>query len=150
MSVGRRTVVATRHSTAPIESVWPLVAEAARWRDWASFTVSRRERDGAPDPDGVGAIRNFGFPVFTSREEVVAFEPPAHLGYTLLSGLPLREYRSDVTLTPAAGGGTDIEWRSSFRPPWPASGWFWSGLMTLMLRDFTRRLARAATVRSRP
>jgi uncharacterized protein YndB with AHSA1/START domain len=140
----RRTVVATRHSTAPIEAVWSLVSQADRWREWASFTVSKLERAGAPVPDGVGAIRNFGFPVFTSREEVVAFEPPTHLGYTLLSGLPLRDYRSDVTLTPSPDGGTDIEWRSSFGPPWPASGWFWSGFMAVLLRDFARRLAKAA------
>lgn len=139
-----RTVVATSHSAAPVETVWPLLAHASRWREWAAFTVSELERAGSPQADGMGAVRRFGFPLFTSREEVVTFEPPHHLGYVLRSGLPLRGYESDVTLTAAADGGTDIEWRSSFEPPWPATGWFWSAFMRLLLSDFSRRLARAA------
>ena len=138
-----RTVVVTRHSAAPIEAVWALLSHAETWKEWGTFTVARLEREGVPAPDGVGAIRNFGFPMYTSREEVVAFDPPTHLAYTLLSGIPLRDYRSDVTLT-STPSGTDIEWRSSFRPPWPASGWFWTGFMRTLLRGFTRRLARAA------
>ena len=140
--MNRRTVVVTRRSRAPIEEVWPLLAHADRWREWAAFTTSGLEREGAPERDGVGAIRRFGFPIFTSREEVVAFEPPTHLGYILHSGLPIRGYRSDVTLTPY-GGGTGIEWHSSFDGR-AADGWFWQAFMRLMLTDFTRRLARAA------
>ena len=82
--------------------------------------------------------------MLTSREQIVAFEPPHHLGYTLLAGLPLREYRSDVTLTPTAAGGTDIEWRSSFEPRWPGTGWFWGRFLTLMISQFSGRLAEAA------
>lgn len=140
----RRTVAATRHTSAPVEAVWALLSQAHTWKDWGTFTVAELESEGVPAPDGVGAVRRFGFPVFTSREEIVAFDPPTHLGYVLRSGLPLRNYRSDITLTAAADGGTDIEWRSSFEPPWPASGWFWSGFLRLLLGDFTRRLARAA------
>ena len=113
------------------------------WKDWGTFTVAELEQEGDPAPDGVGAIRRFGFPVYASREQVVAFEPPTHLGYTLLSGLPLAGYRSDVTLAPAAGGGTDISWVSSFDAR-AADGWFWAGFLKLMLTDFTRRLAKAA------
>jgi uncharacterized protein YndB with AHSA1/START domain len=140
--MNRRTVVVSRRSGAPIETVWALLATADRWREWTAFSKTELEREGAPERDGVGAIRRFGFPVFTSREEVVAFEPPTHLGYILHGGLPLRGYRSDVTLT-SAGGGTDIEWRSSFDSR-PADGWFWQAFMKLTLTDFTRRLARAA------
>jgi uncharacterized protein YndB with AHSA1/START domain len=145
-AVSRRTVVANRHANAPIDTVWDLVGHADKWREWAAFTMSGLEREGAPTPDGVGAVRRFGFPVFSSREEVVAFEPPTHLGYILRSGLPLRDYRSDVTLA-IAGDGTDIEWRSSFEAR-PADGWFWQSFLNVMLRDFTRRLARAAEQRS--
>lgn len=140
----RRTVTATRHTPAPVEAVWALVSQAHTWKEWGAFTVSELEQEGEPAPDGVGAIRRFGFPVYASREQVVAFDPPHHLGYTLLSGLPLREYRSDVTLTPTPDGGTAIEWRSSFVPPWRGSGRFWSGFLRLLLTDFTRRLAKAA------
>jgi uncharacterized protein YndB with AHSA1/START domain len=140
--MNRRTVVVSRRSHAPIEAVWALLGHADSWREWAAFTKSELEREGAPDRDGVGAIRRFGFPVYTSREEVVAFEPPTHLAYILHGGLPLDGYRSDVTLTPD-GSGTDIEWRSSFDGR-VADGWFWHAFLKLMLTDFARRLARTA------
>lgn len=138
-------MVAVRHSAAPAEAVWALLGEARSWKDWAWFPMADLEREGDPAPDGVGAIRRFGLPFAGSREEVVAFDPPRHLGYRLLSGLPVRDYRSDVTLTPTPDGGTSIEWRSSFTPPWPGSGGFWSTFLRLMIDDFARRLARAAT-----
>src|SRR5947208_12067267 len=111
-TMNRRTVVVTRRSHAPIEAVWALLAHADQWREWTAFSKTELEREGAPDRDGVGAIRRFGFPIFTSREEIVAFEPPTHLGYILHAGLPLGGYRSDVTLTPH-GGGAELQLRSS-------------------------------------
>jgi uncharacterized protein YndB with AHSA1/START domain len=146
--MARRTVAAHRTSTAPVDAVWSLLSQAHTWKQWATFTVSEIEREGEPAPDGVGAIRRFGFPAYTSREEVVAFEPPTHLGYVLLKGLPLRDYHSDVTLTPRPDGGTDIAWVSSFESR-PADGWFWSGFMKVLLTDFSRRLAKAAATSSR-
>jgi uncharacterized protein YndB with AHSA1/START domain len=140
----RRTVEAHRRTSGSLEATWALLSQARTWKEWGSFTVAELEREGDPAPDGVGAIRRFGFPVFASREEVVAFEPPTHLGYTMLKGLPLRGYRSDVTLTAVAGGGTDIAWVSSFDAR-RADGWFWAAFLRLLLRDFTRRLAKAAS-----
>ena len=145
--MSRRTVVVTRHVDAPIEVVWSLVAEATRWKEWGAFTVAELEREGEPAPDGVGAIRRFGFPMYASREEVVAFEPPTHLGYVMLRGLPIPGYRSDVTLN-ATGGGTELRWASSFDArPW--DGWLWSAVLNQLLHDFTRRVARASTSGSR-
>jgi len=140
----RREVVSRRHTTAGIDAVWALASRARTYKDWASFTVSTLEREGDPAPDGVGAIRRFGFPIYKSREQVLEFDPPTHFAYTLLSGLPLRDYRADVTLAAAGTGGTDIEWRSSFVPPWPGSGWFWAAFLRFTLNDFTKRLAKAA------
>jgi uncharacterized protein YndB with AHSA1/START domain len=142
--VNRRTVSASARSSAQVEAVWTLLATATTWKEWGAFRVAYLEREGVPAPDGVGAIRRFGFPGFASREEVLEFEPPHHLAYTVHSGLPLREYRADVRLTPAPGGGTDISWVSSFRPPWPGTGALWAGLLRLIIGDVARRLAKGA------
>lgn len=123
--------------------MWELLSRAELWHTWTAFPSSGLEREGDPAPDGVGAIRRFGVGSMGSREEVVAFQPPNHLGYVLLSGLPVRDYRSDVTLTPSPSGGTDIEWVSSFTAR-PADGWFWAAFLKVLLTDFTRRLAKAA------
>ncbi len=78
-------------------------------------------RPGAPDPDGVGALRCFARGPGGSREEVVAWEPPHHLGYIAVKGLPVRHYRADVDLR-ADGEGTVVTWRGSFDEIVPGTG----------------------------
>ena len=140
----RRTVAVSARSSAPVEAVWPLLAGATTWKEWGAFRVAYLEREGVPAPDGVGAIRRFGFPGFASREEVLEVEPPSHLAYTGHSGRPLRDYRADDRLMPAPGGGTDISWVSSFVPPWRGSGGAWALFLRMVLWDVARRLAKGA------
>jgi hypothetical protein len=78
-------------------------------------------RRGEPEPDGVGAVRRFTRFGVGSQEEVVAWEPPHHLGYRILTGFPVRNYRADVNLTPD-GGGTVISWASTFDDKIPGLG----------------------------
>ena len=61
----------------------------------------------------------------------------------ILSGVPVREYRADVDLTPD-GSGTRITWAATFVPKYPATGWILRLFLQGVLRDFTRRLARHA------
>lgn len=141
---GRLTAEATATTAAPIEDVWALLADARGWSRWSALWSSGLEREGHDEPDGIGAIRRFRTGAITSREEVVAFEPPRRLGYVLLSGMPLRHYRADVTLEPLSPGGTRITWRSTFDPKIPGTGWLMRGFVQIILGDFARRLARAA------
>ena len=75
-------------------------------------------REGDPPPDGVGALRRFAFGPGGSQEEVVAWDPPRHLGYVAVRGLPVRHYRADVHLDDD-GTGTVVTWRCSARTPRP-------------------------------
>ena len=72
---------------APIEVVWDMIADARGFSSWGFMSHSSLEREGTPTPDGVGAVRNLGTGSFISREEVVVFDPPSHLGYVLLGQL---------------------------------------------------------------
>src|SRR3954447_24479600 len=101
----------TEVSSAPPEKVFALLADGAGWSRWAGAMVVKSwwEREGDPPPGGVGAIRALGLPKLGSREEIVAYDPPRHLAYVILSGLPVRDYRADVHLTPE-GTGTRITW----------------------------------------
>ena len=85
-----RVVATTR---APVDVVWPLIGEARRWRDWSFLTRTGLEREASPEPDGVGAVRKFTRFGVGSREEVLAWDPPGHLAYRILSGFPVRNYR---------------------------------------------------------
>jgi uncharacterized protein YndB with AHSA1/START domain len=106
----------TAHSDAPPERVWALLADARSWPRWAPFDDAMVE-----EGEGAGELRRFQAGRRTTRERVTTFEPPRRLGYELVSGIPIRDYRAEVTLTPA-DGGTEIRWRSSFRAKLPGTG----------------------------
>lgn len=139
------TVEASATSAADAAAVWALLADTASWADWAGFDVARRTKDGAPDAEGVGAHRLFHSGRVRNEEEIERFEPGRVLGYRVIGGnLPFREYRAEVTLTPAAGGGTQITWRSTFTSKYPGLGGLIARRFTPFLRDSSEKLARAA------
>ena len=140
---GRRTFTVNVRSSAPIDVIWPLVAEARRWKEWTFLDRSELERTGAPDPDGVGALRRFTRLGVGSREEVVAWEPPRHLGYTIVSGMPVRDYRADVVLEPTEAG-TAISWSVAFEPRFAGTGPVLAMILHGIITRFARGLARYA------
>lgn len=133
---GRRAFTVRVRSTAPAGTVWPLVAEARRWKEWTFLDRSELERTGAPDPDGVGALRRFTRMGVGSREEVVEWEPPRHLGYTIVTGMPVRNYRADVVLQPEETG-TAISWSVAFDERFSGTG----ALLGMILHGIISRFA---------
>ena len=135
------TYECTAHSSASPAVVFEVIADATRWREWAGWMidVSEWEREGDPAPGGVGAIRRLGrWPAF-SREQILEYEPPRHLAYTILSRLPLRGYHADVDLE-TTGSGTTIRWTAAFEPVVPGTG----ALLAAFLRRTVLSYARAA------
>ena len=108
---GRWSFSSTARSAAPVESVWPLVGEAERWKEWSWMNRTYLLRPGQPVPDGVGAVRRFALGPSGSKEEVVAWDPPHHLGYVVLQRsprppLPGRRRPDALTVTgPSSPGG---------------------------------------------
>ena len=143
---GRYDVDVTAMSTAPPADVWRLLADASTWSQWGAWHETKLDRDGSPDPNGVGALRRFHpfrFPRVSTVEEVVAFEPPQRLAYELRSGLPVRGYHADVTLEPV-DGGTRIRWHSTYDGKFPGIGAVMRPILTRTIRDTAKRLAAAA------
>jgi len=130
-------------SAAPPEEVWRLLVDATAWSAWSRIPHAEREREGVPAPDGIGSIRRLGLGRMGSREEVVVFEPPQHFAYILLTGLPVREYRADVALTPD-GDGTLITWHARFVPKWHGTGPALERFLRTTLTGFARGLSRHA------
>jgi hypothetical protein len=142
--MGSLSFTRTAHAAAPVEVVWPLVGEAARWKEWSFLTRSGLERKGDPAPDGVGALRRFTVLGIGSTEEVVVWSPPTRLGYSIVKGFPVRHYRADVTLAPGAGGGTDITWAVTFDPLFRGAGTVTRAVLQLLIGQFARAVARYA------
>jgi len=123
--------------------VWALLADATTWSDWGDWSSAELLREGTPPPGGVHAVKRMKrFPTVTV-EEVTVFEPPHRLGYELRSGLPLRDYRGEVTLTPA-DGGTQIRWRNEFDSKIPGTGALFRRGLSKFIADTAKRLAAAA------
>lgn len=141
------TFRSSAHTSAPPEEVWPLVGEAARWKEWSWMTRTYLLREGVPAPDGVGAMRRFAVGPGGSREEVVEWEPPHHLGYVGHSGLPVRNYRADVYLT-GDSGGTVVTWEGGFDELVPATGRIMRWVLRRVTEGFARRVCRYAAGRA--
>jgi uncharacterized protein YndB with AHSA1/START domain len=136
---------------APREVVFEVLADATRWHEWAgvSVGVSQWEREGDPAPGGVGAVRKLGrWPMF-GREEITEYDPPHHLGYTILSGLPVRGYHADIDLLPGHDGGTTIRWSGAFEPALPGTGAALEALVGRIVHGYAKAAAKEAE-RRRP
>jgi hypothetical protein len=145
---GRVTFSTEAWTPAGPATVHELLRDGATWPSWSPIGSFRLEREGAEGGESVGAIRVFTTSGIRSREELVEPGPDSALSYVSLSGLPMRDHRADVLVTPERGGSALI-WREAFRPLIPGTGW----LLQRSLRRFVQRctdgLARAAADREK-
>jgi len=130
-------------STAPIELVFEVIADAPGWSRWnTSIGRASWEVEGDPAPWGTGAVRALGAksgPL--SKERIVEFNAPTHQAYEIVSGpMPVKGYRADVRLTSTPEGGTHISWKGSWTTRVPGV----SGFLTKMVRGFATGAAREA------
>jgi uncharacterized protein YndB with AHSA1/START domain len=93
--------------------VWKLVANADSYSQWGPWSASGYENLGTQAPDGAGVIRWMRHGRTTTVEKVLASEPARRLVYTVVRGIPVRNYRAEVTLTPE-GEGTHIRWAANW------------------------------------
>lgn len=143
MSPRRIVVRYAQETTASPEAVFGLLGDSSTYPSWSPIDAYQMERPGRSAPHGVGEIRVFLAGRFKVREEIVELIPNRSMAYTLLSGLPMRDYRGETTLEPLPGGGTRIAWQSSFRGVM-GTGWFMRLFMGRTLRRLTSALAQAA------
>jgi hypothetical protein len=127
----------TATSSAPPEVLFEHIAVAEAWSVWSGLPAkATRARPGIGTPNGVGSVRRMG----PAREETVVYDPPGHYAYRLLAGLPVDDYRADVTFEPREGGGTTIRWQARFARRIPGTGALMRAVMTRTLARFARNV----------
>jgi hypothetical protein len=119
--MGRQRIEHRATTTADPSTVYALLREGATWPTWSPIDSFELEREGADEPEGVGAVRVFRSGKVTGRDTIAELVPDRRLGYTHASSLPVKNYRGEVDLTPVAGG-TEIRWVSAFDPKIPGTG----------------------------
>jgi uncharacterized protein YndB with AHSA1/START domain len=112
--MSRLSVEAEGTTRAGPEVVWSLVANANSYAQWGPWNDGGY-RPPAAGPSQEGSVQWFRYGQrTTSVEQILEVDPPRHLAYKVVSGLPVRNYRADVTLTPTSSGGTTIRWAASW------------------------------------
>ena len=129
-------------AAAEPDDVWSLLAEVSTWPEWAAFDSAMVESG-----HGAGEIRRFRRGRWVTVERVTGFEPHRRLSYALVSGLPVRDYEAEVSLTSTACG-TTIRWNSSFAATVPGTGGLIQRGLKRFIEDTAQGLALAAEARS--
>ena len=112
-------VEAEQIAQASPRTVWALISDATTYPQWGPWRKAEYSSPGDSSPHGLGAVywlessRRYGLRYTVSVERIVDFQEGRSLAYTVVKGIPVRNYRADITLTPAAGG-TRIHWAASW------------------------------------
>jgi uncharacterized protein YndB with AHSA1/START domain len=116
--MNRLELSAERTARATPAAVWSLVSDVTRYPEWGPWRAAEYRRPGDTSPRGPGAVQwlqsshryLFRYPV--SIEKILEVEEGRLLAYAVIGGIPVRNYRAEVRLTPA-GDGTQIRWAAS-------------------------------------
>jgi len=109
-------VAATGTTNASPETVWALLEDAGSYAQWGPWRDSGYDRPGDASPHGPGAIRRFRYGrTTTTVERVLEVDTGRRLVYEVVSGIPVRNYRAVVELTPQRTG-TTVRWSATFDP----------------------------------
>jgi hypothetical protein len=119
--MGRQVIHETATTTAGPAAVYELLADGSTWPEWSPIGSFELLEPGDGSPEGLGAVRRFTTGRIRTTERVVERRSGEQFSYVLVSGLPLRDYRADITLT-TGPSVTTITWHSTFQPKVPGTG----------------------------
>ena len=116
------------------DDVFAVFNDYSGWKRWAGPPSVSLEREGENYPSGIGAIRRFAV-IPPVREEIVAFEPPHTMSYTLLSGAPIKNHLGTVTFASHANGCA-VHWKAQYEATIPGT----APIMDIGVRWFFKRI----------
>ena len=140
----RYSVEITRDSIAPPSDVYPLLADIPGWATWVRAITSCAAEPYDPSQPGTGVVRrvtSFGFMV--AREVILVDDPPNFHQYSVISGLPVKDYDGRVRVEPRDGGSRVI-WGIAFDPVIPGTGKVIQLWLTPVIRMLANSLVKAA------
>jgi hypothetical protein len=117
--MGSLHVEAEATARAAPEAIWALVSDASRYPYWGPWSEGSYDRPGDDSPRGTGAVqrlrssRRTYLRYTTSVERILEAQEGRRLAYTVIGGIPVRNYQAVVTLTPE-GDRTRIRWAATW------------------------------------
>lgn len=140
------TFEVARSSSADPSTLFGLVADGAKWPEWAKPLVPSGAMvvKGNTEPLGVGAIRKLGVGRVGVKEQTTVHEPDRRHGYRLLTPGPVKNYQAEVSFTPRADGGTDLRWTGSMEERIPGTGKAVAAGMGKLIGSLATKLVKTA------
>jgi uncharacterized protein YndB with AHSA1/START domain len=136
-----------RQVAAPPEVVFDVLTDHRRYPEITPLRKAELEREGEPEPNGLGAIRSLTVVGPPMREEVIAYERPSRFAYKLLSGLPVRDHVGTVEMQPS-GEGTEIVYAVKTTPTIPLAGPVFMLILKKAIRDLIGGVAKESERRA--
>jgi uncharacterized protein YndB with AHSA1/START domain len=136
-----------RQVAAPPETVFDVLTDHRRYTEITSLRKAELEREGEPEPNGLGAIRVLTLAGPPMREEVIGYERPSRFSYKILSGLPVRDHVGTVELSPK-DGGTEITYAVKTTPTIPLAGPVFMAFLKKGIRDLIGGVAKESERRA--
>jgi uncharacterized protein YndB with AHSA1/START domain len=136
-----------RQVAAPPEVVFDVLTDHRRYAEITLLRKAELEREGEPEPNGVGAIRVLTVAGPPMREEVLTYERPSRFSYKILSGLPVRDHVGTVELQPW-DGGTEVAYAVKTTPTVPLAGPVFMAVLKKAIRDLLGGVAKESERRA--
>ncbi|NNN21079.1 MAG: SRPBCC family protein [Acidimicrobiales bacterium] len=149
--MAKRELLVEAQSSAPIGTVFKLLATTPTWSNWTPFSSVERVADSTMNPksedfDAVGSVKELTFMGLKSREKLISLTEPNEFVYTYLSGgfaKLLKNHRGVVSLS-SQENGTYIKWEGFFEDRFAGSGLIVKALVTPFIKKCANGLARYA------
>ena len=110
----RLHVEAEGTTSAEPDAVWSLVSDANTYAGWGPWSEGGYDPPGG-GPSQPGSVQWFRFGRrTTSVEQILEVDAPSKIVYTVVRGVPVKNYRAEVTLTPNLPHGTSIRWAATW------------------------------------
>ena len=147
-----REIHVSHHFAAPPAVVFAAIADHESFLSMGGIRC-RLQREGAPDRNGIGAVREVEGDGLRFVEDITAFDAPRHYEYVIRTltrsnggALPLRHERGWLEFS-ADGDGTRVDWHSRIHATIPLLGPLLIEPLVVrkLQRAFAALLARAAT-----
>jgi uncharacterized protein YndB with AHSA1/START domain len=103
-------VRAVATTSATPQTLWALLSDATTYANWGPWNASGYEESNAR---GKGALRWMRYGRKTTVERILELDENRRLVYSVERGIPVRNYRAEVTLTPTPDG-THVVWSAQW------------------------------------
>jgi hypothetical protein len=117
MSESRLSVSAEALSSSAPEAIWALISDATRYSQWGPWSAAGYRDDATMHQPGavywLRSAQTYAGRAVTSVERVEEVDEGRRVTYTVVSGMPVRNYRAEILLTPVPEG-TRIQWNASW------------------------------------